>query len=168
MTEQVPDRTDEVEAFWALAREHAQFNAAPGYFGPGALESVPPPAWAFGGGPEQADELLTLVLDGTKRATTSALWDYEAEGEPLPETGNLGIVLDGAGHPRALVVTTRVEVVPFDEVTPEQAALEAEGDRSLAHWRRVHEEFFRASGTDRAFASTMPVVFEEFEVLYPA
>jgi uncharacterized protein YhfF len=28
----------------------------------------------------------------------------------LPEVGALGIVLDGAGHPRALVVTTDVSV----------------------------------------------------------
>lgn len=35
----------------------------------------------IGGTPEQADRLLALVLDGTKTATASALWDYEAGGE---------------------------------------------------------------------------------------
>ena len=48
---------------------------------------VPPAAWSFGATPEQADELLDLVLDGTKTATASALWDYDADDEPLPEAG---------------------------------------------------------------------------------
>ena len=105
-----------VEAFWDLARFHANLNSAPTYFGPTTLEVVPPPAWAFGDSAEEADELLQLVLDGTKTATASALWDYEAEGEALPEVGSLSILLDGRGHPRALINTTDVEVVPFDEV----------------------------------------------------
>ena len=54
-----PDRAvadhPEVETFWELARAHAHLNVAPGYFGPTALESVPPPAWSFGSTPEQAD-----------------------------------------------------------------------------------------------------------------
>ena len=44
------------------------------------------------------------------------MWDYEAVGESLPEAGDLSIVLDGAGHPRALIATTDVRIVPFDEV----------------------------------------------------
>ena len=165
--EAVPERTAEVEAFWAVAREHARLDLMPGYFGPSTLGSVPPDAWSFGGTPEQADALLALVLDGTKTATASALWDYEAEGEPLPEVGTLGIVLDSAGHPRALVVTTAVTVVPFDEVDEEHARLEGEEDLALASWRRVHEEFFtRFRSHHREFAPDMPVVCERFAVLY--
>jgi hypothetical protein len=84
-----------VEAFWELARFHAKLNSAPTYFGPTTLEVVPPPAWSFGSTPESADELLGLVLDGTKTATAGALWDYEAEGETLPEVGSLSILVDG-------------------------------------------------------------------------
>src|SRR5690349_15137404 len=91
-----------VEAFWELARFHAKLNVAPTYFGPTTLEVVPPPAWAFGGTPEQADELLALVLDGTKTATAGALWDYEADDWPIPSVGDLSIILDGHEHPRAL------------------------------------------------------------------
>ncbi|MGH3412259.1 MAG: ASCH domain-containing protein [Marmoricola sp.] len=158
-----------VDAFWHVARRHARLDHMPGYFGPTPLASVTPPAWRFGANPEQADELLALVLDGTKTATASALRDYEAEGEPLPEPGTLGIVLDGRDRPRALVTTTTVEVRPFDEVDAEHAWLEGEGDRSLAHWREVHEEFFSGhAGHDRGFAPDMPVVLERFDVLYAA
>ena len=156
-----------VEAFWELARFHARLNVAPSYFGPTTLEVVPPPAWSFGATPEQADELLALVLNGTKTATASAGWDYEAEGESLPQAGTLGIILDGRGHPRALIETTAVETVPFDEVDEEHAFLEGEGDRSLAHWREVHKRFFTENaGHDRGFTPDMPVVLERFRVVF--
>jgi uncharacterized protein YhfF len=157
----------EVRSFWDLARFHAKLNSAPSYFGPTTLEVVPPPAWSFGATPEQADELLALVLDGTKTATASSLWEFEHEGEQLPEPGTLSIILDGRGHPRALIETTEVEVVPFDEVDAEHAHLEGEGDRSLAFWRDVHERFFNEHAThDRRFAPDMPVVLERFRVVY--
>ena len=156
-----------VEAFWELARFHARLNTAPSYLGPTTLEVVPPPAWSFGADPAAADELLGLVLAGTKTATAGALRDYEADGEPLPEPGSLSILLDGSGHPRALIEATHVKVVPFDQVDEEHAHLEGEGDRSLAHWREVHEEFFRRVATDdRPFSPDLPVVLERFRVVY--
>ena len=163
------EQPTDVEAFWNLARFHAKLNAAPTYFGPTTLEVVPPPAWSFGASAEHADELLRLVLDGTKTATASALWDYEADGEALPETGSLSIILDGVGHPHALIETTDVTVTPFDEVDDEHAWLEGEGDRSLTHWRDVHERFFTEhAGHDRGFAADMPIVLERFRVVYQA
>ncbi|QYJ04989.1 ASCH domain-containing protein [Nocardioides panacisoli] len=158
-----------IAAFWNDAKHRAKLTTMPGYFGANPTEAVPPPAWSFGATPEHADELLALVLEGTKTATASALWDYEAEDEPLPEVGTLGIVLDSAGRPQALLVTTEVTVVPFDEVDEEHARLEGEGDRSLAYWRQVHEEFFTDHATHgHGFRSDMPVVLERFEVLHRA
>lgn len=164
---EVQSEDDAVAVFWDVAKRRAKLASIPGYFGPTPMESIPPPAWAFGATPEHADELLDLVLAGTKTATASALWDYEAEDEPLPEVGTLGIVLDSAGKPRALVMTTDVAVVPFDEVDEEHARLEGEGDRTLAHWREEHERFFTDHASHaREFTSDMPVVLERFEVLY--
>ncbi len=154
-----------VESFWDLARFHAKLNTAPSYFGPTTLEVVPPPAWSFGASAEEADSLLALVLDGTKTATASAHADYEAEGEPLPEPGTLGIVLDGGGHPRALVETTDVRVARFDQVDAEHAHLEGEGDRSLEHWRAEHERFFAEHATT-GFDPQMLLVLERFRVVY--
>jgi len=158
-----------VERFWVLARSQARITAMPGYFGPTTLEMVPPPAWSFGGTTDEADALLALVLAGTKTATSSALWDYEAGDEPLPEPGTMSILLDGAGHPRALIESTAVSVVPFDEVGAEHARLEGEGDLSLEQWREVHQRFFSDVAThDRAFSPDMPVVLERFRVLHAA
>ncbi|MGI5951428.1 MAG: ASCH domain-containing protein [Brooklawnia sp.] len=161
--------TEDLEAFWELARRRARFNPIPGYFGETPRDVLRPPAWAFGATPEHADELGALVVAGTKTATASALWDYEAEGEPLPEVGTMGIVLDSAGRPMALIITTQVRVVPFDEVDAAHAHAEGEGDRSLAYWREVHQRFFTEyAAHDRGFAPDMPVVLERFEMLYSA
>lgn len=139
--------------FWGRAR-----TACP------ALPAELPEAWAFGATPEHADELLALVLEGTKTGTASSLWDYEGDGEPVPAVGDLSIVLDGSGMPRAVLEVTAIEVVPFDQVTAEHARAEGEDDRTLASWRRIHERFWREH-SDTGFAPDMPVVCERFQVL---
>ncbi len=159
----------ELDVFWSVARSAARVDTMPGYFGPSALGALRPAAWAFGDSPELADLLIALVLDGTKTATSGALWDYEDEQEPLPEPGLLSILLDGAGHPRALIVTTEVSVVPFDRVDAGLAYAEGEGDRSLETWRREHRRFFtEAAVHDRGFAEDMPVVTQRFQLLWPS
>lgn len=100
--EQVEPRSDEVEAFWNVARFHAKLNTMPTYFGPTPLESVPPPAWSFG------DDVGLAELLAQGEATLVA--DRAEFGEELPEYGALGIVCDVAGQPRALVATTGVDV----------------------------------------------------------
>lgn len=131
------------------------------------LPATAPEAWAFGATPDHADDLLALVLDGTKTATASSMWDYGHSDEPLPEPGLLNIVLDGAGVPRAVLETVSVEVVPFDEVSAEHAFAEGEGDRSLAHWREVHERFWREhSQNPSGFEATMPVLCERLRLVY--
>ncbi|MEC6748801.1 ASCH domain-containing protein [Marinilactibacillus sp. XAAS-LB27] len=84
-------------------------------------------AWAFGDSKEMADELAILVLEGTKTATASNYTMYE-EHEPLPYVGLYNVLLDGSGQAVAVIKTTSVEVMPFDEVSEEQAFLEGEGD----------------------------------------
>ncbi|HKX66290.1 MAG TPA: ASCH domain-containing protein [Intrasporangium sp.] len=165
--EPVTEGSSMIDSFWRVARMRAKLNPTGYYTGERPLASLRPPAWAFGATPEQADELLALVLSGSKTATSGALWDYEADGEALPTPGALGIVTDGRGVPHALIVTTQVEVVPFDEVSAEHAYLEGEGDRSLATWRDVHERFFTEHAVhSRGFRPDMPVVLQRFAVLY--
>ena len=166
-TEPDTEESSAIESFWQVARMRAKLNPTGYYTGERPLGSLRPPAWAFGATRQQADELLALVLSGVKTATSGALWDYEAQGEELPRPGALGIVTDGRGVPHALIVTTQVDIVPFDEVSTEHAYLEGEGDRSLPTWREVHERFFteRAVHT-RGFSRDMPVVLERFAVLY--
>ncbi|MCD5323357.1 ASCH domain-containing protein [Pontibacillus chungwhensis] len=123
-------------------------------------------AWAFGDSKEMADELAELVVKGTKTATASNYMAYE-ESEPLPYVGLHNIILDGDGRAVAIVETTSVKIVPFNEVTAEHAYLEGEGDRSLEFWRKEHERFFRKEleEIDQVFHDQIPVVCERFRLL---
>lgn len=158
-----PDDQDLVAGFWERARPRVEGGHLPLVTGPSATELLVPPAWSFGADPAMADALLRLVLRGEKRATASARGEYDREGEPLPAKGDLSIVLDGSGVPRALVVTTEVRVVPFSAVDAEHAAAEGEGDLSLEFWADAHRRFFSEQGI---WAPEMDVVLERFEVLH--
>jgi len=154
-----------IDRFWHIARARARLSTLGGTLGETPPTAVAPPVWSFGDTPQLADELVALVLDGTKTATTELVASYRAAGEPLPAVGDLSIVADGSGMPRALLRTTRVDVVPFDAVTAEHARLEGEGDGTLATWRAEHERHFRRTMPEGQFAADAPVVCERFTVL---
>lgn len=122
-------------------------------------------AWSYGDAP---DELLALTLSGRKRATASALPLYAIDGEAVPKAGDYSVLLDSRGQAACVLRTTSVRIVPFIEVSAAFAALEGEGDLSLTYWRSVHEAFFRRAmaGAGLVFTQDMPVVCEEFEVVY--
>lgn len=103
---------EELRVFWDLARFHARLNTMPGYFGPTALESVPPPGWAFGDSAEESDAYVARVLADDGGSTTAPVEDYAGD---LPQVGALSILCDGSGVPRALLEVTDVAVAD-DEV----------------------------------------------------
>lgn len=145
-----------IESFWRECRDVLR-----------GLPTAAPEAWAFGATPAHADSLLELVLEGTKTATASSLWDYEYSGESLPEPGLLNIILDGNCNPVALMETVSVEIVPFCDVGESHAFAEGEGDRSLAYWRESHERYWSEhSENPRGFEKTMPVVCERLRLLF--
>lgn len=123
-------------------------------------------AWAYG---DQPDLLAELTRTGVKTATSSAAVWYEIEDEPMPQEGEYSVILNSRDEAVCVTRTTKVYTVPFDQVSAEHAYREGEGDRSLACWRQVHENFFRAelAAAGLTFAPDMPVVCEEFEVICP-
>ncbi len=122
-------------------------------------------AWAFG---DEADELAALVVSGRKTATASAFPLYELEQESLPQEGEYSVILDSRDQAVCVIRTERVYLTPFQEVGPEQARRDGEGDLSLAYWREVHERFFRQemAAAGLGFDENMPVVCEEFSCVY--
>ena len=127
-------------------------------------------AFCFGDSEALADELAALVLQGRKRATASLVWRFETQAQPLPRPGDLCIVKSWAGQPLCVIETTRVDVLPFDQVRAEFASEEGEDDGGLASWRRNHEAFFgrECARLGRAPGPDMPVVCERFRVVYAA
>ena len=143
-----------IEEFWA------EFVATTGIDGP--FE-----AWAFGdeSSVDLATELALLVRDGPKRATAGLAAEYEVENEPLPEIGDLSVILDGRGAPVCVIRTTLVEIRKFGDVDEAFAWDEGEGDRTLEWWRRAHLRFFQHRGIQVEQETLM--VLERFELLWP-
>jgi uncharacterized protein YhfF len=157
----VEPRREDVAAFWRAYRATLppeQSACLPDF----------PDAWGFGDGPAMADELGALALAGVKTATCGLLWEYEAELEPLPEPGQLSVILDGAGRPLCLIGTTEVRVLPYQDVDAQFAYDEGEGDRSLAYWRAEHWKYFSRylAELGRQPAMDMPLVCERFRVVF--
>lgn len=125
-------------------------------------------AEALGDNPDLANRLGTLILDGTKTGTCSALWEWEAENKPIAEVGLLTVVLDGDNQPLCIIETTQVWIQPYDQVDAEFAAAEGEGDRSLDDWRRAHWNFFARTlpKIGRQPSPDMPLVCERFRRIY--
>ncbi|HET9232567.1 MAG TPA: ASCH domain-containing protein [Candidatus Eisenbacteria bacterium] len=129
-----------------------------------------PKVGSFGDSPELSRELLALVRQGRKTATASLVWEWEAEGQTLPVSGDVEIVLDWDGNPVMVIEYTTVDVKPFLEVTEDFAFDEGEGDRTLASWREGHWAFFtRACGAlGKIPTEDMPIVCTRFRVLFDA
>jgi uncharacterized protein YhfF len=114
-------------------------------------------SFAFGDGPELADELLDLVMKGVKTGTCST------EDEPNTSTpGERWIVLDGSGTPRCVIATTEVSYRRYNEVDAAFAYEEGEGDRSLAYWRAAHRAYFGRQGR---FSEDMMLMCERFRLV---
>lgn len=130
---------------------------------------TPYEVWAFCGGGPDADELASLVLEGTKTATASLLISYEAEGIPLPEQGCYSVILYDNGKAAGIIRDTKVSLVPFHEVSEEHAYKEGEGTRTLEEWREIHRRAFAPDydALGREFDEEGVCVLEEFELVYP-
>src|SRR5699024_10509977 len=99
--------------------------------------------WAFGNSKEVADKLLGLVLEEKKTATSSNYNLYELGKEKVPFVGLYNIILDGNGTAAAILVTTSIEIIPFEEVSKEQL-----------------------KGTNQEFNYQIPIVCERFKLVY--
>jgi uncharacterized protein YhfF len=118
--------------------------------------------FSFGDSPEMADELLALVLEGTKTATCGAFGDYGPGGEAMPAVGRRDVVLDGQGRRAAVIETVEIELRRYDEVDERFAHDEGEGDRTLAWWRDAHRGYFERTG---GFSPDMQLVCERFRLV---
>jgi len=158
-TLRAPDRAA-AETMWAeYAAAHPDAVAATGEW---VVEY-------FGDSPALADELLALVLDGTKRATAALVVEFIAEGQELPRIGSHWIACDGTGTPRVIMRSTEFRLATFDEVDARFAFDEGEDDRTLDTWREGHERYWRRTAAARGetWSPEQEIVLERFSVVWP-
>ena len=94
-------------------------------------------------------ELAAAVLRGEKTATSSLRKEYEPyTDEPLPRAGGRFVLHGYDDEPLAVVETTEVRVVRAGDVDLAFAQDEGEGFRSVAEWRRAHEDFWSGEEID--------------------
>ena len=134
---------------------------------------APTTSFGYDGDGGLGDRLLAAVLRGEKTATSSLAVEY-LSGEPLPRVGQRSELVDHAGRRHGMIETTRVRIIPLDEVGDDVARDEGEGFADAAEWRRAHEAFWgetiemiRADAGDSTWElrHSEPVVVEWFRLL---
>ncbi|MCX6123468.1 MAG: ASCH domain-containing protein, partial [Proteobacteria bacterium] len=85
------------------------------------------------------------------------------------QIGDHWVVKDWEGHAVCITKTSKVTIIPFNEISENHAHREGEGDKSLRYWQEAHKSFYRREfeGLGLIFSETMPIVFEEFDTVYP-
>lgn len=113
------------------------------------------------------DELVALVLSEKKTAIFSSYATFAIDGEPLPVSGELYLVVDRGGNPRCVVEFESVQVIPFNEITWEMAKQEGE-DENLQAWKEKKQEYLEEEGAILGFDFTpdLKLVFQTFKVVY--
>jgi uncharacterized protein YhfF len=122
----------------------------------------------FGDSPELSADLLALIASGKKRGGASLHAAYAIEKLPVPQVGEIRIVLDFNDEPVFVTRNTAVDIASFNAVGADFAACEGEGDGSLAYWRQAHTDYFTRTSPELGitFNEDMLIVCERFEVLH--
>ncbi len=122
---------------------------------------------SIGSTPESTAIITRLILEGQKTGTFTSPWMYEGDRSITPVAGGYSVLLDETQSPRAVLKTTELMIVPFDQITEKETAIDGPAVRPLDVWRPIHVTFFTTEleARGKAFAQDMPVTVEKFEVM---
>ncbi|WP_167139016.1 ASCH domain-containing protein [Diaminobutyricimonas sp. TR449] len=123
----------------------------------------------FGDSAELSDELLGLVVGGTKRATADLVDEFLARDEPLPRVGSHWVACDGSGRPTVILRSTELRIGTIASVDATFARDEGEDDGSLDSWLIGHRRYWERTCAARgdSFTDDHEIVFERFQVVWP-
>jgi len=117
------------------------------------------------------DRIVAAIEAGAKTATSSLLREYEVAGEPVPQVGFRGVLVDSTGRRRVVLETTAVELVRLSDVPLQHALDEGEGYASIDDWRAGHLRFWSSAqmqeelGDGFTVDDSSVVVLERFEIV---
>lgn len=136
---------------------------------PAEMETRFHETYSIGDSPQSADIGADLILRSEKTATSSLLWEYEAENAKLPAVGDLNIVMNGCNQPVCVVETIWIVIQALSRADAQFAQDYGEWDGTLQTW---HEKMWRyycnqCKALDRQPDPDMPLVFERFKVIFP-
>ena len=138
------------------------------YFNTLNVEAKTLTSWFFCDNEIDVNECAKLVMQNIKKATSPSLWWFHANDEILPNVGDLNIITNWNGEAQCIIETTKVSIVPFNEITEEYAALEGEGDKTLEYWKQVHRPYYQRELENTCYTprEDMPIVCEVFKVVF--
>lgn len=92
---------------------------------------------------------------------------YDGDRAITPVVGGYSVLTDSTDAPRAVLKTTGLMTLPFNQITEKETAIDGPAVRPLEIWRPIHVTFFTNELTSRGktFADDMPVTVEKFEVV---
>lgn len=96
------------------------------------------------GHPAEYSDLYDLTVSGQKCATSSWFTEY-CDLEDLDQPGSRSIMLDNPDNPQreVLLVTDKVVLERFCDISEETARSNAEGDGSIDDWKAIFGDFWR-------------------------
>lgn len=132
-----------------------------------------PPADAYyrvrsiGSSPEGKEIITQLILAELKTGTFSSPWMYEGDPAITPVVGGYSVLVDSTDTPRAVLKTTALKTIPFDQITEKETAIDGPAVRPLDVWRSVHVKFFtnELAARSKSFSDDMPVTVEKFAIV---
>ena len=139
----------------------------------GGSSAREPVRWGFGTPGALRDKLTALAFGGGKVVTSDLLANYEIEGEPVEQPGDISILLDSDERPVAMIEDVRSIVIRLADMTDEDAIDEGEGYADAAAFRVSHEDHWnvfidevRDGLGDPTFTITddTPIVVERFRI----
>ena len=112
-------------------------------------------------------ELNSIVLAGQKTAFFTTLATFTIDGEPLPVSGELYILVDNQNKPLCVLEMESVNIIPFNEVTWDMAQKEGECS-TFGEWKEKMQEYIEDEGHVLGFdySEDIKLVFQTFKVIY--
>jgi len=121
----------------------------------------------FGDNPAATSQLSRLILSGEKTITATSPWLHEKNPALAPVLGSFFVMVDAEGAPLAVMRTTGLRTMPFDQVTADYSRYEGLPVRPIETWRDVHRRYFTRvlAPLGKEWRADMPVTMERFEVV---